>query len=388
MTVKEEERLIGTSTKRDVSSRDESGSRSITQYSTREIQVSLKGEARVIHIKAGAGFLAWLTSYDPAKLKTDTANICHLSFLRCLVGPVARFLLSFTRPKIPRTKCLELTLGGVRTLVVTTPRSKPDKVCLYLHGGYYICKCPEDYALLCSYLADYMQATVYIPDYRLAPEHYFPAQLNDGVATYKALLTDHNIDPKHIIVGGDSAGGNLAIVMLLKLRDEGVPLPSSTFLLSPWADPSASHPEYDSEAFLARDYILGGNMSYQKSQGRKGAAGYFCQEGEDLANPYICPVLGDFTGFPPTMIQVSPEECFYVDCVALKDAILRPPKDTSSVSSSTLCVPHTPCVEFVECKGLWHVHQEFVELPEAIASIELIAQFVDRHMHRTGEGEG
>ena len=63
MTVKEEERLIGTSTKRDVSSRDESGSRSITQYSTREIQVSLKGEARVVHIKAGAGFLAWLTLF-------------------------------------------------------------------------------------------------------------------------------------------------------------------------------------------------------------------------------------------------------------------------------------------------------------------------------------
>ena len=99
---------------------------------------------------------------------------------------------------------------------------------------------PKSHYSLVSYLADISKTTVYVPDYRLGPENKYPAQLDDGVSTYLSLINDFGYSPNQIAIGGDSAGGNLALITLLKLKKLGVDLPSSLALLSPWADPSGS----------------------------------------------------------------------------------------------------------------------------------------------------
>lgn len=184
---------------------------------------------------------------------------------------------------------------------------KPGQAILYLHGGGYVCGKTRTYHNLCSRLASELDAEVWLPDYRVAPEHPFPAAIEDAIASYELLLKK-GWRGDQITLAGDSAGGGLALGTLLALRDAGRPLPKCAVVLSPFADVRAINPSISSND--QSDWMLGRVML---EVGRN----IYARSPEDEINPYACPVLGDFTGLPPLFITVCEQECLRDDAYAV-----------------------------------------------------------------------
>lgn len=184
---------------------------------------------------------------------------------------------------------------------------KPGQAILYLHGGGYVCGKTRTYHNLCSRLARELDAEVWLPDYRLAPEHPFPAAIEDAVTSYELLLKK-GWRGDQITLAGDSAGGGLALGTLLALRDAGKTLPKCAVVLSPFADVrslTASIRNND-----RTDWMLGRAML------EMGRNVYARNPGDDI-NPYASPVLGDYTGIPPLFITVCEQECLRDDAYAV-----------------------------------------------------------------------
>jgi monoterpene epsilon-lactone hydrolase len=195
------------------------------------------------------------------------------------------------------TRADRILAAGVPCVRVTTPLSRPGHHILYLHGGAYIYGSPAHYRDFIWRIANAARATVLVPDYRLAPEHPFPAAVEDAVSTYRWLIAE-GADPRRMAVMGDSAGGGLAFGTLLRLRDENSPLPASAVALSPWTNLGLDTP---SAARNARtDPML------STGQARVFADWYLA--GADPKNPYASPLYGDHAGLPPSLIQVGSDE--------------------------------------------------------------------------------
>jgi epsilon-lactone hydrolase len=144
-------------------------------------------------------------------------------------------------------------------------------------------------------------------DYRMPPDHPFPTGLDDCVAFYRMLLRDHA--PSDIIVGGGSAGGNLAAATLLKARDEGLPMPAAAMLISPEVDLTESGDSFNTNAVI-------------DGMGRLMQANLLYANGADLADPYLSPLFGDFTkGFPPTLITAGTRDLFLSNATRLHRAL-------------------------------------------------------------------
>lgn len=197
------------------------------------------------------------------------------------------------------------SFGGVPGERVTVGEPS-DKVLLWLHGGGYCIGSSRTDRAPAGQFAQASGATVIVPDYRLAPEHPFPAALDDAVAVYRSLL-DTGHKPANIAIGGDSAGGGLTIALAATLRDQGVPLPSSMVLCSPWVDLRLVQASYTSRA--ARDPWLTRPLLE-----RWGSA--YC--GDTPRNdPRCSPLLGALHGLPPALIQVGEREILFDDAVEL-----------------------------------------------------------------------
>ena len=175
----------------------------------------------------------------------------------------------------------------------------PAVTILYLHGGAFIGGRLETYHNFCGRLAGALNARVFLPDYRLAPEHPYPAAPDDAFHVYQELVTD----PRPIIIAGDSAGGNLTLVTLLRARDQKLPMPVCALAISPGADGRGElmsrQANSDSDAMLSQCMIDIATDIYLA--------------GADPQHPYASPCLGDFTGLPPLMLTVSDEECLRDD---------------------------------------------------------------------------
>ena len=141
-------------------------------------------------------------------------------------------------------------------------------------------------------------------DYRMPPDHPYPASLDDCVTIYRSLLRNHR--PEEIIVGGASAGGNLAAALILRARDEGLPLPAAAVLLTPEVDLTESGDSFRTN--LGVDNVLGSLMS----------TNLLYASGHDLAHPYLSPLFGDFTeGFPPTFLATGTRDLFLSNTVRM-----------------------------------------------------------------------
>jgi acetyl esterase/lipase len=193
------------------------------------------------------------------------------------------------------------TLGGVPASLITAPQSARQsdlrRHILFLHGGAYIAGSALIYRHVTWRFAVAAEARLAAIDYRLAPEHPFPAALDDAAAAWRGLL-DEGADPRHSAVIGDSAGGGLALALALRSRDEGVPLPAAIVALSPWTDLAITGPScWQNTVF---DPVLkSGDLSMLAAQylGRA-----------DPHNPYASPLYGDPRGLPPTLFQVGSDE--------------------------------------------------------------------------------
>ena len=249
------------------------------------------------------------------------------------------------------TAITQEALGSVPAERLTRPLSKSDSVVFFLHGGGYISGGPKLYRQVTWRIADAAHAAVISVDYALAPEHPFPAAVDDVFAAWRALLAE-GFDPGRCAVLGDSAGGGLALALALKLRDEGVPLPAAVVAISPWTDlaitglsaqPGASDPMMDASALapMAAEYLAGA----------------------DPRDPYASPLYGDLHDLPPILIQVGDDEI-------LRDDATRMAKKLEEAGCQvTLEIwPRMPHV--------WHAFAPI--LPEARRAIVRIGDFVRR----------
>ncbi|MBO3101299.1 alpha/beta hydrolase fold domain-containing protein [Cellulomonas fengjieae] len=199
----------------------------------------------------------------------------------------------------------EVLLGDVPALRLTPPGAARTAL-LYLHGGGYVIGSARSGAGLATALARRANAVAYSLDYRLAPEHPFPAAAEDGLAAYRALLADGH-EPGEIVLAGDSAGGGLALALLLAARDAGLPQPAAVVVMSPWGDLTLSGEslrtkEADDAIFDAADVA-------------EYAARYLGDH--DPADPLASPVLADLDGLPPLLVQVGTNEVLLDDATRL-----------------------------------------------------------------------
>jgi monoterpene epsilon-lactone hydrolase len=198
------------------------------------------------------------------------------------------------------------TIGGVNAVDVTIGGIDTANTILYFHGGVYVIGSAAQSVPLVSDLARRAQAKAVTVDYRLAPEHPYPAAVDDARAAYEGLLAQ-GVDAGQIALAGESAGGGLAVATLLALRDAGTPLPSSAFLMSPYADLTLS-----GETLLenqAIDPILTPEALRLRVPDYVGSA--------DASDPQISPVFGDLSGLPPLLIQVGSHEILLSDALRL-----------------------------------------------------------------------
>ncbi len=255
-------------------------------------------------------------------------------------------------PMIPRgVRLRELGTGPLRgeALQVEAPR----EAILYLHGGGYVAGHPRVYRNLCARLARRLSADVFVPEYRLAPEHPFPAALEDARAAYDALIA-RGFSPRSVTVMGDSAGGGLTLALLLALRDAGVALPKCAVVFSPLSDL-----RFVNESIVKnspRDDMLSERML------TLGAGLYPGQH--SVENPLISPALGEYSRFCPLLVSVCEAECLRDDAYAVVAQAKR------------AGVP----VELISRPDLLHVWPIFTPLlAEAREDFELIARFIARH---------
>lgn len=189
----------------------------------------------------------------------------------------------------------------------------PSRALLYFHGGGFFFGSLKSHRHLVSRLAVAAGVTAVSVDYRLAPEHPFPAALEDALAAYRWLLLQ-GFPPCGIVLAGDSAGGNLAAAAVLKIRDEGLPMPGGLYLISPWLDLTHSGESYVSRA--SHDPILAREAMHEAAQLYLGLI--------DGQYPYASPAYGDLSGFPPLMIQVGADEVLLSESLAFaQKAALR-----------------------------------------------------------------
>ncbi len=218
-------------------------------------------------------------------------------------------------------------------------QTTPGKVLLYLHGGAYVLGSCHSHRHMVSYLAREGHVDALLPEYRLAPEHPFPAAVDDAVAVFRWLISQ-GYSADDIVVSGDSAGGGLAVAMMLALRDTGGPMPKAAFLLSPWLDLSASGESIETR----KDQDPWFNPNDMPT-----VAKFYCAE-DEIRHPLVSPVYAEMHGMPTTYVQVGDDEILLSDATRLVDGIV------ASGGSAEIEV----------FDKLWHVFQAFhLVMPEA-----------------------
>ncbi len=228
----------------------------------------------------------------------------HVTALRASPLLERRASIEATMESIPLAAgCATESLGlaGVPAEKIAHAGADPGKVLLHLHGGGFFAGSIKSYRHVVSRFAVAGGVTAYHLDYRLMPEHPFPAALDDAMAAYKQLLS-LGIAPADLVVGGDSAGGNLAVALLLKAREEDLPQPAGLYLLSPWLDLTASGGSYDRvgvrDPIISREEIISLARIYLDGK---------------PDNPLTSPARANPAGLPPMLFQVSGEEALLSD---------------------------------------------------------------------------
>jgi monoterpene epsilon-lactone hydrolase len=234
---------------------------------------------------------------------------------------------------------------------------------LYLFGGGYVISSPDTRRTLAGHLARAARARVAVPDYRLAPEHPFPAALDDAVDAYRWLITEAEVDPRNVVLAGDSAGGGLALAAMLRLRGDGVPLPAGVVAISPWVDLALTGASLDTQADT--------DLTVTKADLERKAREYL--DGTDPREPLASPLYGDLTGLPPLLVVVGADEALLDDSIRLvrKAGI-------EGVQTTLLIEPE-----------MQHVFPIFAgRMPEADAAIAGIGEWIRRRLVSPGARPG
>jgi epsilon-lactone hydrolase len=242
---------------------------------------------------------------------------------------------------------------GIPAAWILPDNAQQNAVILHLHGGGYVIGGIDSHQMMCSVMAKRTGFNLLLPEYRLAPEHPFPAALEDAQKSYHWLLSQ-GYQPQNIFISGDSAGGGLAVSTVLALREANMPLPAALVCISPWADltfKGQSHlTQIKSEVLLTADKLLNWQRFYTATQ--------------DPSNPLISPIYASFHDFPPMLIQVGSNE------VLLDDSRLLAEKARQGGANVTLKI----------WPEMWHVWHAVGELmPESRQAFDEIGEFLKLH---------
>lgn len=246
-----------------------------------------------------------------------------------------------------------LDADGVPAAWVIPSGLETKRTLLYLHGGGYNAGSITSHLPLTSNIALAAKARVLAIDYRLAPEHAFPAAVEDALAAYQWLLKE-SAQAKQIVVAGDSAGGGLTLSLLLSLHEKGLPQPAAAVCLSPWMDLTCSGESWATNAKI--DFML------EKTSTVKAAKLYLGDA--DPRSPLASPLYADPAGLPPLLIQVGSEEVLLSDSTRFAEKARLAGVD----------------VTLENWKGMQHVWQYSVSmLPEARQAVARIGEYVIQH---------
>jgi len=260
--------------------------------------------------------------------------------------------------QIPNDVKIEnVDVSGVPAVWISTPEVVEEYVVLYLHGGGYVQGSINTHKEFGSRISRVSNSRVLLLGYRLAPENPYPAALEDAVAAYKWLIDSEGINPKNVIIGGESAGGGLTIATLLKLRDTGITLPAAAIILSPWTD-----------LLMTGDSII----TKAKVDPLASASDLFFLASlyigeDDPKNPFISPLYADLKGLPPMLIQVGSAE------ILLNDSTRIAEKAKSAGVDVILDI----------WEDMIHMFQMFASwAPEGQKATEKIGKFIQKHLKK------
>jgi epsilon-lactone hydrolase len=245
-------------------------------------------------------------------------------------------------------------LGDVPTAEITVDGIEPRHVVLYFHGGVYVMGDAALAADLASQVGRRTQAKVISVDYRLAPEHPYPAAVDDALAAYRALLDD-GIAPSDIAFAGESAGGGLAVATLVNARDHGLPLPAAALVMSPYVDLTLAgatmETKREADPLLSREALQARIPDYTS--------------GQDAALGLISSIFADLSGLPPLVIQAGSHEVLLDDAVRLARA--------AAAADVEVTLDITP--------GVPHVFQAYhAILDEGAAALDRAGQLLSAHL--------
>jgi acetyl esterase/lipase len=246
--------------------------------------------------------------------------------------------------------CESVNAGGVPAEWITAPGADPDRVILYLHGGGYVIGSINTHRAMIARISRASKARALAIDYRLAPEHPFPAAVDDSAAAYSWLLAQ-GYKPGKIVIAGDSAGGGLTLATLVALRDAGQPMPAGAVPISPWTDLEGTGDSVRSKAakdpMVTQENLAGSAKQYYGSN--------------DPKNPLISPLHAEYRGFPPMLIHVGEAEILLDDATRVAERAKRAGVD----------------VELEVWDDMIHVWHVFAKLlPEGQQAIDKIGKFV------------
>jgi acetyl esterase/lipase len=262
----------------------------------------------------------------------------------------AQFDLKFGRID-PEARTTRVDCSGAVADWIDVPGSCADRVLLYLHGGAFMFRFPRTHPGMAARWCRHLGARALMVDYRLAPEHRFPAAPDDCHRAYRWLLAQ-GVDPRHIAIAGDSAGANLALVTLHRIKTAGEPLPACAVLLSPVVDFTLSGKSLVANEKRDPMFSLAGLIALRSLYASP----------EQFLDPSISPLYADYAGFPPLLFQVGNLE-------VLRDESVRAAARANAAGVE---------VELELWKDMAHVFQA-LPLPQAEAATERIIHFVARH---------
>jgi monoterpene epsilon-lactone hydrolase len=252
--------------------------------------------------------------------------------------------------------CQPIDAGGVKAEWIIPPNAAPDRVILYFHGGGYVMGSINTHRAMVARIARASQARALALDYRLAPEHPFPAAVEDATAGYRWLLAQ-GYQPNKSAIAGDSAGGGLVLATLIALRDSNIPLPACAIPISPWTDMEGTGASMKTNAGKDPMVAASGNGGlFSMAKAYVGNA--------DPKNPLASPLHANYQGLPPLLIQVGATETLLDD-------------STRVAEKARAAGVQVDLEVWDDMIHVWHVFAKL--LPEGQQAIDRIGQYVLQH---------
>lgn len=266
----------------------------------------------------------------------------------------ANFEAAFTMSPHPNTFIESLEVFGIPAALISTPEAASERIILYLHGGGYLFGSRHTHSRVASELSVAAKAKVLLIDYRLAPEHPFPAALEDGLTSYRWLL-ELNFKPSQIALAGDSAGGNLALGIMLSLKKDRQPLPACALLMSPLTDFARTGKSIQTKADV--DPMVSPELLEMV------ANSYLT--GQNFFAPLVSPIYADLSALPPLLIHVGSQEILLDDSLRL----------ASKAAEDNVAVELKVWQNMIHC-----FHQFTSNLTEGREAIAEAGAFIAKHL--------